>query len=808
MIRSLSRTPTVLSFVGFLVCAGGAAALPASSQGVVFHDAKSARSPNGVDRPATSAKGVIEGRLLDEEGRPVPGLDVVLTGQGLEEPRRAATESPSGAFRFDALPLGVVYVLASGTDDGVASARASVTLDDSTPAHVDLRLKVGFSQAVTVTGTREAQLKRETPATVGTVTRARLEETRPSHPSEVMNDIPGVWVNTTSGEGHMTAIRQPLTTNPVYLYLEDGVPTRSAGFFNHNALYEVNLAGAEGIEVTKGPGSALYGSDAVGGVVNVITRSALQGPDADVQVEGGGFGWRRVFGGGALSSPGNGVRATFNVTHSDGWRDATGYDRHGGTARWDHAGAGSRWKALVSYSHVNQQTAGSSTLQVDDYRVVPTRNLTPISFRRVRAFRASAEYERAFGPSTLSVIPYTRDDEMGLLANWTLTFDPTVSTTRNNSYGVLAKATWDVSPMRTQILVGFDLDISPGGHVENQIQPGTTTTSNGKTIFSSYTPGAPIYDYGVTFAGASPYAQVDFSPTARLRASVGLRYDSNRFIYHDNLSAPPSARYQRPADTTRSYGQASPKLGLTYLVSESVSVFASYRHAFRAPSEAQLFRQGSTRDTVDLQPVRADNFEIGVRSTPFGAVSVQASAYRLEKRDDILSFRNPVDGATDTLNAGRTRHQGVEVGIELAPRRWVNVNAAYSYARHTYVDWVVDPARAIDYSGREMELGPRNLGHAAITVVPSGRVTVAAEMVQMGRYWMDAANTAAYGGHTLFNLRGQVAVGHGATAFARVLNVGNRPYAETSSYTLARGPELAPGRPRTLFAGFELGWKR
>jgi outer membrane receptor protein involved in Fe transport len=81
-----------------------------------------------------------------------------------------------------------------------------------------------------------------------------------------MGGVAGVWVSVTGGEGHQTAIRQPLNTNPVYLFLEDGVPTRSTGFFNHNALYEVNLPGAEGIEVTKGPGSALYGSDAIGGV--------------------------------------------------------------------------------------------------------------------------------------------------------------------------------------------------------------------------------------------------------------------------------------------------------------------------------------------------------------------------------------------------------------------------------------------------------------------------------------------------------------------------------------------------------------
>ena len=83
------------------------------------------------------------------------------------------------------------------------------------------------------------------------------------------------------------AIRQPITTKPMYLYLEDGVPTRSTGFFNHNALYEVNLPQSGGLEVLKGPGTAMYGSDAIGGVVNVLTRAAPVTPLFDATMEGG-----------------------------------------------------------------------------------------------------------------------------------------------------------------------------------------------------------------------------------------------------------------------------------------------------------------------------------------------------------------------------------------------------------------------------------------------------------------------------------------------------------------------------------------
>jgi outer membrane receptor protein involved in Fe transport len=89
-----------------------------------------------------------------------------------------------------------------------------------------------------------------------------------------------VYVSQLSGEGHSMAIRQPISTKPLYLYLEDGIPTRATGFFNHNALYEVNIPQSGGIEVLKGPGTASYGSDAIGGVVNVLTRPAPASPGA------------------------------------------------------------------------------------------------------------------------------------------------------------------------------------------------------------------------------------------------------------------------------------------------------------------------------------------------------------------------------------------------------------------------------------------------------------------------------------------------------------------------------------------------
>ena len=81
---------------------------------------------------------------------------------------------------------------------------------------------------VTITGTRERELLSETPASVGVIGEEAIRRTAPTHPQQILSQVPGVAVAVTNGEGHATAIRQPFTTSPLYLFLEDGLSIHSA----------------------------------------------------------------------------------------------------------------------------------------------------------------------------------------------------------------------------------------------------------------------------------------------------------------------------------------------------------------------------------------------------------------------------------------------------------------------------------------------------------------------------------------------------------------------------------------------------
>lgn len=679
---------------------------------------------------------------------------------------------------------------------------------------------------ITVTGTREGESLAETPASVGIVQGEALRRDKPGHPAQVMGQVPGVWVNVTGGEGHMTAIRQPLTTNPVYLYLEDGVPTRSTGFFNHNALYEINLPAAGGIEVSKGPGTALYGSDAIGGVVNVLTRTPPAQAELTASAELGEHGWRRALVGGGNTWGEHAARGDLNFTHSDGWRDATGYDRQGATLRWDRTlGDEALVKTVLGYAHIQQQTAGSSAIVLNDYLNNPTRNYTPISYREVDALRLSAAWERERGDTLVSLTPFLRDNRMELLANWSLSYDPTVYTTQNQSFGVLAKWRRDFPWLRARLIAGLDVDVSPGGREEDRLATLTTTGSGAAKAYTGYSVGTRVYDYDVTFLGASPYVHGEFSPNEKWRVHAGLRYDHLRYRYDNNLAAASVAastsenggaavtrHYGQVADTTVRFSHLSPKLGASYALDADLHLFASYNQAFRAPSEGQLFRpsaatsapvaQANAQATLGLKPVKADQYEIGLKGQA-GGMSYQASVYQLAKHDDILSYRDTSTNVTQVVNAGETRHRGVELGLGLLLGSVFRLDLSAAYAKHRYQAWVI-PGTA-DYSGKEMETAPRTIANTRLAWLPKPGARLQLEWVHLGGYWMDQANTSKYGGHDLLNLRANYALDKGVSLYGGVHNLTDQRYAESASISSST-QVFAPGLPRTLSVGLEATW--
>ncbi len=766
-----------------------------------------------VSAQSAPATGTVVGRVVSAtDGTPLDGVIIDVPGT-----RLGAMSDANGAWRIEQVPVGRVLLRARRIDLDTLMHALDVRAGGADTVLFRLTNAAAIVAPVVVSATREAQRRVENSVTIDVLGGAELRLARASHPAQVMKRIPGVYVSQLSGEGHSMAIRQPITTKPMYLYLEDGIPTRATGFFNHNAMYEVNLPQAGGVEVLKGPGTALYGSDAIGGVVNALTREAPPVPSGDVSVEGGRYGFQRVLLTGGTTSGRHGVRADLNLTRMTGWRDDAPYDRQSGTLRWDaRLRDGLSVRTVVTASTIDQRDVlAQSEVQ---FLARDPINRSPLAFRKVEALRWSSAIEQRGARGSWSVTPFARRNVLELLPSWQLTFNPQVWDTRNTSYGVLARARRDFTPLAARVIAGADVDVSPGSFTADQAVLQTAGTGADR-IFQSYTLGARQYDYDVTFRQASPYLHAEFSPVTRVRADVGLRYDVVAYDYTTNIAARDTGRFRIPAGQVRDYRRASPKVGLTADVTPWLNVYGAYRTGFRAPAHSQLFQQNDATSTVDLQPVTVASAEFGVRGDARGRVAWSLAAYDMRLENDIITFVTETNTRIAT-NAGATRHRGLEgsLGVRVLPR--VRLDLSGAVADHRYTTWTPQAARPasgstpavdeISYSGQRIEQAPRVLGNALLTVTPrvlrGGRV--AAEWSHTGRYPMDPAGTVDYRGHDLLTLHANAYIRGGMELFGRVVNLADRTYAELAAYDRFQGQQVTPGTPRSVFLGMRYAWER
>ncbi|MCC6318412.1 MAG: TonB-dependent receptor [Gemmatimonadaceae bacterium] len=745
--------------------------------------------------------GALRGVITDSSTR-LPVGDVTVAVRGTT---RGAISDANGRYSIAGLPPGPQVIVVQRV--GYTPRTLDVQLSAASTTELDVMLVVA-AQVITpvvVSATRELQRRTEASATIDVLDGAAMREARAAHPAALVSRIPGVHVSQLSGEGHSTAIRQPITTKPLYLYLEDGVPTRSTGFFNHNALYEVNLPQAGGLEVLKGPGTALYGSDAIGGVINALTRPAPASPTVDLALEAGDYGYRRFLATGGFSPGSQGLRMDLNVTKADGFKRDAPYERTSATVRHDLATSkGIAFRTVLSGSSVDQRDVVA--LNASNFGTRPNLNLSPIAFRDVQALRWSTAVEVDRGATSISLTPFARHNVLGLLPNWQLTFNPEVWDTRNDSYGLLARVRRDLTPMRTRVIAGVDVDYSPGSVLIEGITPRSAGNDN---AWTTYTKGAVHYDYDVTYRQASPYLHVEVSPIARARLDVGLRYDNSSYAYDTHLPVLQTGRFRVPADTSLRFSRWSPKVGLTVDVTPQLNVHASWRQGFRAPAQGQLFQQGANLNTTGLDPVTATSRELGVRGVLGHRVLYSVAWYDMRVENDILSILDAT-GTSTSSNAGATRHHGIEsaLGALLVPS--VRVDLAWSTATQRYVNWVIPVQRHnVSYGGRTIEQAPHTLGNALVTWTPAilrgGRLAV--EWSHTGRYYMDPENTHRYDGFQLWTLHGNWHV-RGAEIFARVVNLDDRKYAEIATYDAFNRERFTPGSPRMVYAGARWTWQR
>jgi outer membrane receptor protein involved in Fe transport len=633
----------------------------------------------GAAAPAQAqGVGTVEGTVTAARDNAVVfEATVLVEGHG----RHVLTDS-RGRFRVAGVPAGERRV----TVQRIGYRRVTQTVTVPAGGVVDLTFSLteaaSLVDPVTVTASRgEEERLQELPVTVSVLSGEEIAKMRPTHVGEPLNRLAGVHVVTFDGDGSHNAVRQPLCCRATILIMEDGIPLSPPSFYTTSMLGGVDYAHAAQVEALKGPGTAAYGSDAVTGVINFITANPPLTPRADLTLEGGPYDFKR----GMLSAGGtfgaHGLQASGTFLQTDG-RKSDPYERISGSGRWNVTlPNGALLRTVVTYNQ--RDGTGSDDQTPTQFAARSSFNPYPIAFDEWRQFRASTSYQRTSGAgrTAWTITPYFRSQNSDRVPGWQLSYDPVVWDIDFTSVGLISQVRHQFTALDAQLTAGVDVDYSPLDRREPVITP---VDSSGVWVNWSTSAQPAHYDYRATYRGGAAYTQLDFTPFPRLRVAAGARLDLAGYDYHTRLSPVDTGFFRRPADTELSYSRVTPKLGVTYAVSEASRLFASYRRGFRVPLESQLFKQGQSASTTDLKPIEVEGVEAGVRTSAAGRARLEVAAYYMELHNDILSYRDAGSGVSALTNNGETSHRGVEVTGGVAFTAALRLDLAYTYAQHRF----------------------------------------------------------------------------------------------------------------------------
>lgn len=650
-------------------------------------------------------------------------------------------------------------------------------------------------EVVLVTASRVPESALTLPLSWSRVDERALDLVAPVHINEIMQRVPGAWISRGNGQESLIALRSPVLTGAgacgAFFTAMDGIALRAPGFCNVNQLFDANVEQAGGIEVIRGPATALYGSGAMHGVINVLSAPPTGELDHALSLEAGSWDYyrakyhfRETFGAHGLSLNANG-------TTDGGYQDESGFDQQKVTLRHDYQGA--RWdvRSVFDASNLNQETAGFITgFKAFKDSAVKDTNPNPEAYRDAWSLLAYSRASLALDDTTSVVLtPYIRANDMEFLQHF-LAWQP-VEENGHESLGLRAELHGQGAGLSW--LGGIDLDYTQGDLREDQ-----------EDDFSPNQPAGVHYDYRVDASTAAAFGQLRTNGSGPWELLAGLRLERTTYDYDNRTADGPACgpeadncRFFRPADGEDEFNNWSVNLGASYALADTHVVYLRLARGFRAPETTELYRLQSDQASADLDSERVDNVEIGLRGATGGGTRYDLSLFYMEKDDVIFQDANRFN-----VSGAATRHYGVEFSLDLRlAERWT-LGVDGTLASHTYDSRSELLGVSGDIHGNDIDTAPRALGSARLEWDLSGlagRATRAElEWVYMENYYLEPENLHEYDGHSLLNLRLGSALSRRWSAALRVTNLLDEDYAERADFGFGSYRYFV-GQPRAGF---------
>jgi hemoglobin/transferrin/lactoferrin receptor protein len=644
--------------------------------------------------PSPAAECPVPIAVRDATGHPLPGAEVVIEPGG----RVIATDG-GGVACADSLADGAYEVAARRA--GFAEDRATLVLPAT--AGIVLTLRPAIEESVVVTGARAERELRTVPYSISVIRREEIDASGADSAGELLRDVPGVQITDTSLAGNKRVrIRGEVGSN--VLVLVDGREISEQRSFHGAAPLLLDVADLDRVELVRGPSSVVYGSKAIGGTVNFISRPPAAEKAAGRATLTLNSATRGYDGGASLSGTLDWFDYRLSASHSDhgdrrvpdevrdnaaysnavGRLESSGFDSDYLTAEVGRRWGGSRLavrfedfrSAIESHTSNEVLESGLDSFQLDlprqdrrtfaaTYRAaglsrsLPSVAVTAYLQRRNRDFDQTLGIrEPGFaGPGSL------------------LEVDLAIETVyEQDTAGLLTSLEW--TPARShRVVAGVDL-------VRDEMDAAVSDTTTTTLTF----PRAPrpIVDVAVESPvnetrqdSAGLFLQDEWALARRLKLVLGARYN----VFESSLLSTTNENLETGSSRN---GKLSGAASLLFEPSSESSLRASYSQGYRNPSLLELYEGtahgggGLLYPNPDLVPETSDNLEIGARLAT-ARLSIDTSAFYTRARDYVT---------TRLCGGGAPCPPGATPGTD---RVYENANGARTRGLELSAAWRFDP---------------------------------------------------------------------------------------------------------------------
>ncbi|HBK4600202.1 TonB-dependent receptor PqqU [Klebsiella michiganensis] len=672
-------------------------------------------------------------------------------------------------------------------------------------------------QTMVVTAAPSAVSELDTPAAVSVVNGDEMRQAAPRvNLSESLGTVPGLQVQNRQNYAQDLQLsirgfgsRSTYGVRGLRIYV-DGIPATMPD--GQGQTSNIDIGSLDSLEVLRGPFSALYGNSS-GGVINATSQTGSQPPTIEASSYYGSFGtWH--YGMKATGAVGDGSHAgdvdyvvSTNRFTTHGFRDHSGARKNLANAKLGvRINDVSKLTLLLNSVDIKANDAGG--LSYDEWQNNPRQSPRGDEYntrKTIKQTQAGLRYERQLSEQDdLSVMMYAGERETTQYQS--IPRAPQLKPT--HAGGVI-----DL----TRHYQGIDTRWTHRGEL---LVPVTFTTgldyetmSERRKGYENFvmSNGAPQYGEKGDLRrnernlmwNVDPYLQTQWQLTEKLSLDAGVRYSSVWFDSNDYYITPGNGDDSGEA----SYHKWLPAGSLKYAVTDAWNVYVSAGRGFETPTINELsYRSGDQGGlNFGLQPSTNETVEIGSKAR-IGNGLLTAALFQTDTDNEIVVDTSS-GGRTSYKNAGKTRRQGMELGLDQQFGESWRLKAAWTWLDATYRTNVCDDTSC---KGNRIPGIARNMGYASFGYQPEKGWYAGSDIRYMSDIMANDENTAKAPSWTVVGLTTGYKWSYGRMdmdLFGRVDNLFDRSYAGSVIVNESNGRYYEPAPGRNYGIGLNLAWR-